>query len=102
MFDREGHRKYLNATERRAFRRAVATEPDMARRAFCLTLFYSGCRISEALELTAERVDLTSKLLVFETLKQRQRGRFRAVLIPDKLVAIFKPMLADASPSERV
>ena len=81
MFDRQGNRKYLNRLERRAFLRVVQREPDALRRAFCLTLFYTGCRISEALNLTAARVDLSGKAVVFETLKRRKRGHFRAVPI---------------------
>lgn len=89
MFDRQGGRKYLNEAERRAFLAAADAEPDPLRRSFCLTLFYTGCRISEALNLTGRRLDLTQKCVVFETLKRRQRGVFRAVPIPDHLVALL-------------
>ncbi len=82
MFDRQGNRKYMNGAERRAFLRTAAKEPDALRRAFCLTLFYTGCRVSEGLKLTAERVDLANRAVVFETLKQRKTGQFRAVPIP--------------------
>ena len=74
----------------------------MACLAFLLTLFYTGCRISEALNLTAERVDLTGKLLVFETLKRRRRGHYRAVPIPDVLVRLLRQLLRDINPSERI
>ena len=102
MFDRRGNRKYLNRLERRAFLDAVKQEPDALRRAFCLTLFYTGCRISEALNLTAERVDLTGKAVVFETLKRRRRGYFRAVPIPDSLVTLLRQMLTNPDPAQRV
>lgn len=94
MFDRKGNRKYLNGAERKAYFRVANDEPDVARRAFYLTLFYSGCRVSEGLNLTAERVDLTGKALVFETLKRRGRGHFRSVPIPDSLTALFGQVLA--------
>jgi integrase/recombinase XerD len=58
-----------------------------------LTLFYTGCRISEALNLTVERIDLTGNAIVFETLKQRERGIFRAVPIPDSLVTLLRQMI---------
>lgn len=89
MFDSLGSRKYLNDAERRAFLRAAEREPDMSRRAFCLTLFYTGCRISEALNLTVERIDRTQKSVVFETLKRRRRGEFRAVPVPDGLITLL-------------
>ena len=102
MFDRQGQRKYLNEAERRAFFQAVKEEPDALRRAFCLTLFYTGCRISEALHLTVERIDLTEKAVIFETLKQRRRGCFRAVPIPDSLVDLFQQLMRDSASSDPV
>jgi integrase/recombinase XerD len=102
MFDRQGHRKYLNGMERRAYLQAIEAEPDTLRRAFCLTLFYTGCRISEALSLTVERIDLAGKAVVFETLKQRGRGVFRSVPIPDTLADLFCQILAGADTSGRV
>ncbi len=47
-------------------------------RTFCLTLAYTGCRISEALELTPERVDLSDKSITFRTLKQRDKIKYRS------------------------
>ena len=88
MFDGRGDRKYLNGAERRAFLKAVNREPDYLRRTFALTLFYTGCRISEALNLSVDRIDTTDGNFVFETLKRRQRGIFRAVPIPDDLATI--------------
>ena len=102
MFDRQGSRKYVNDAERRAFFKASGDETDAARQAFCLTMFYTGCRISEALNLTAGRVDLSEKSLTFETLKRRKRGLFRSVPIPDSLAALFGELLTDASPASRV
>jgi integrase len=51
-------------------------------RTLCLTLVYTGCRISEATALTAGQIDLDAGLLVFESLKKRRRGSFRAVPVP--------------------
>ena len=86
MFDRQGRRKYLNGAERQAYFDVIKGESDEAHRAFGLTLFHTGCRISEALSLTGTGIDLSQKCIVFETLKQRRRGQFRAVPIPDSLV----------------
>ena len=102
MFDRRGSRKYLNNAERRAFLRTVKNEPNTARRAFCLTLFYTGCRISEALNLTAERIDLAGEAIVFETLKRRRRGYFRAVPIPSSLAVQLGEVVNRCDPSSRV
>ena len=102
LFDRKGNRKYLNAAERAAFLRAVKDEPDMELRAFFLTLFYSGCRISEALNITASWIDLTGQAIVFETLKRRRRGLFRSVPIPDSLTSLFRQVLADMDSTTRI
>lgn len=88
MFDRQGGRKYLNWPEREAFRQSVKTEADPANRAFCLTLFYTGCRITEALNLTPGRVDSAENALVFATLKRRA-DHYRSVPIPETLVRLL-------------
>ena len=44
-------------------------------RTFCGTLHATGCRISEALALTARQIDLSGRVVVFESLKKRQRGQ---------------------------
>ena len=102
VFDRQGSRKYLNDAERRAYFKAIGDETDKARQAFCLTLFYTGCRISEALNLTPEGVDLSQKAIVFETLKRRRRGVFRSVPIPESLAELLGKLMADATPATRI
>lgn len=81
LYDREGHRKYLTSGEREAFLKAAEKAPREVR-TFCGTLLYTGCRISEALALTADRVDLTDRRIVFESLKKRTRGIYRPVPVP--------------------
>jgi integrase len=102
VFDQRGKRKYLNGAERRAFFQAVGKEPDALRRAFGLTLYYTGCRISEALNLTVERIDLADRNFVFETLKRRRRGMFRTVPVPDSLVADCGKAIYGLKPSSRL
>jgi hypothetical protein len=62
---------------RRAFV-AVAAKAPREVRTFCGTLHATGCRISEALALTARQIDLSGRVVVFESLKKRRRGVFRA------------------------
>lgn len=85
LFNSTGQRKYLNATEREAFRRVLEKQPRQVR-TFGLVLYYTGCRISEALALTPERIDLSEWTLTFESLKKRQRGIFRSVPVPHSLI----------------
>jgi integrase/recombinase XerD len=45
----------------------------------------TGCLISEALAPTARSVDLSGKAIVFETIKKRRRGVYRAVTVPESM-----------------
>jgi integrase/recombinase XerD len=81
----DGTRKYLTAGERDSFLRE-AERADRPVRTLCMTLAYAGCRLSEALALTANRVDLAAGLLVFESLKKRRTGIFRSVPVPPALL----------------
>ena len=86
LYDCHGHRKYLTATERKAFLEAASTfAPEIE--TFCGVLAHSGCRISEALALTTDRVDLSDGLLIFECLKKRRKGVYRAVPVPPAFLA---------------
>lgn len=80
LFDRSGRRKYLCGNEGRRFL-AAATKLDAESRVFCQLLAYTGCRVSEALSLTPERLDPESCCVIFLTLKRRARC-FRAVPVP--------------------
>lgn len=81
LYDQNGQRKYLTASEREEFLKAAEAAPREVR-TFCGVLAYTGCRISEALALTADRVDLKDGVLVFESLKKRRKGVYRAVPVP--------------------
>lgn len=102
MFDRRGSRKYLNDTERRLYLKAAKAERDDGLRGFCLTLLYTGCRISEALNLTSDRIDVSQQCLVFETLKRRRSGVFRAVPVPESLMALLGRLRSPSDPAARL
>ncbi len=88
VFDGYGNRKYLDQSERRAFLKAAQlAAPDVG--TFCMVLAYTGARISEVLALTPARIDLDASVIVFESLKKRRRGHFRAVPVPRKLLLIL-------------
>ena len=81
LFDSSGQRKYLTPAQRQAFLRVAAVAPDPVS-TFCSTLGFTGCRISEALALTGNRVDRSAGVLLFESLKKRRRGVYRGVPVP--------------------
>jgi len=61
LYDTDGRRLYLNAEERAAFLAAAATAPPKTR-LFAETLHCTGCRLSEALELSQnESISLTTR-----------------------------------------
>jgi integrase/recombinase XerD len=74
LYDSAGRRKYLTPAERQAFFRAAGNAPREVR-TFCETLGHTGCRISEALAVTATRVDISGGVIVLESLKKRRRKR---------------------------
>ncbi len=88
LFDQRGNRKYLIARERLAFVYAASKERE-AVSTFCLTLAFTGARISEVLALTASRIDAADEAIIFETLKQRRKQIFRAVPVPRALIPIL-------------
>ena len=84
LFPTDGSRKYLTLEERATFLEASRRFPRDVE-TFCHVLAYSGCRLAEALALTADRVDLKAHSLTFDTLKKRKRGVYRVVPVPPEL-----------------
>src|SRR4051812_18749909 len=78
LFDAEGRRLSVTEDERRAFIAAAAKAPREVH-TFCGVLHATGCRISEALALTPQQIDPSGRVVVFESLKKRKRGVFRAL-----------------------
>ena len=64
LFDASGQRKYLTSSERDAFEHKALNLEDNEVRTFCLMLLYSGCRISEALDVLVKRIDFASGAVV--------------------------------------
>ena len=81
LCDVRGWRKYLTQHQRDRFLKAARSVPTPVR-TFCEVLAYTGCRLSEALALTPDRVDPGAGVLVFESLKKRRPGVFPAVPVP--------------------
>jgi len=85
LFTGQGERKYLNAAERKRFYNAIPVLKDQSERSFCETIYWTGCRPSEALELEVMRVNVEDGSLIFRTLKKHGDGRdrhFRSVPVP--------------------
>jgi integrase len=89
LFDKDGVRKYLTARERFAFARAAYREGGEVG-TFCLMLAYTGPRVSEALALPRERIDVSNNAVVFRTLKQRGAVIYRAIPVPPKFIMMLR------------
>jgi integrase len=67
-----------------------------------LTVFHTGCRISEALNLLAGQIDGAGNAVVFETLKRRKRGCYRTVPVPEALTRALLDVAARKSADSKV
>ena len=85
LYDWRKRRLYVNAVEREQFLIAAMRAPAEVR-TLCLTLLYTGCRISEALELTPASVQLSDRIITIRSLKKRSKIEMREVPIPSVLV----------------
>ena len=74
LHDPAGRRKYLTANEVAKFLEA-SKEADREVRTFCQCLAFTGCRITEALQLTADRIDLANRVLAADALLADGRAR---------------------------
>ena len=85
LFDTDGNRLYLTRSERDAFLEAakVAERPV---RTLCTVLHFTGCRISEALELNPTRIDFANQAIVFRSLKKRGKVHHRAIPVPSEVL----------------
>lgn len=87
LYAGSGLRKYLTADERRRFLAAANALDRAELRTLCLTLAYTGCRISEALDLRAGHVAVQDGFIAFRTLKRRNGlVMVREVPVPPELL----------------
>lgn len=85
LYSPRGQRLYLDEAERGRFLKALE-QADERTRLLGLVLFYTGCRLSEALELTPEHIRVVEGVTVFRTLKRRRRMIMREVPIPKTII----------------
>ena len=85
IVNEKGERLYFTEEQRKALLSAAAKAPREVR-SFCSVLSYTGCRVSEALALTAKSIDLAAKVIVIESLKKLKVGVHRQVPVPAELL----------------
>ncbi|MHA6721296.1 tyrosine-type recombinase/integrase [Sphingomonas sp. RS6] len=100
IFTNCGNRKYLTSNEIAAFNESTRKFP-LDVRSFCLTIAYTGCRISEALALTAANIDFEAKSLIVKCLKKRGKTVYRGIPLPDALLDLLARLVRQIDEPER-
>ncbi len=86
LYTAAGQRKYLTPAERARFLDAARACPRGDLRTLCLTLAYTGCRISEALALRPGAIESETGFIPIRSLKKRKRKvMIREVPVPADL-----------------
>jgi len=96
LYTKDGRPKYLNQTERQRFI-ACAKRHEQAVRLLCLTLVYSGCRLTEALNLSSDSILEPEQALLIHSLKKRTAICYRQVPVPAELISELS-VFANAQP----
>ena len=89
LFTQQGERKYLSEAELARFYAALDVLENPKDRSLCETLLWTGCRITEALNITAMHVDVAEGYLIIRSLKKRGEKRgttYRPVPVPKEFV----------------
>lgn len=103
LYSCSGQRKYLSADERARFLESAWACPRAELRTLCLTLAWTGCRISEALALTQRCIEPDAGFVAITTLKRR-RHVVREIPIPPALMRELANVhgLSSAGPAARL
>ncbi|WP_019368018.1 tyrosine-type recombinase/integrase [Sphingomonas sp. ATCC 31555] len=92
VFTTGGHRKYLTSKELSCFAETARCAP-LDVQTFCLTIAHTGCRISEALALTADNIDFEAQTLIIKCLKKRGKIVYRAIPLPRGLLDQLRSLI---------
>ena len=98
--DQFNRRKYLTQKERKAFKRH-AKRLSSPGREFCLLLYYTGCRPSEALLTNMTSLDMEQNIVVIRTLKQKGETpaiKKRELPLPGRFMKQLFKLCDDAKP----
>jgi len=80
-----GERLYLNDDERKAFLK-IARKQENDIKYFSLMLYYTGCRLNEALGLTIGHVDFENQSVVIRSLKKKGKIHYRHIPLPENFL----------------
>lgn len=86
LYTPDGERKYLNGEERLEFIQCAQNQENSVR-LLCLVLVMSGCRLSEALNLTQDHILTGENVILIRSLKKRGEICFRHIPVPHHTIA---------------
>lgn len=95
LFDpASGQRLYMDARERELFLNAANEQPSRGHRLFCQVLHWTGARITEALELTGDRINFDRCSITLRTIKKNKLTKqgqvkapvYRQIPVPAELI----------------
>ena len=84
LYSIDGERLYINGSERLRFYK-VAIEAETGKSLLALTVYYTGCRLQEALNLTASDIQAEEGIVAIRSLKKRNQHHVRELPIPKEL-----------------
>lgn len=91
LYTSAGQRKYLTSAERVRFLERTYACPRDDLKSLCLTLAFTGCRISEALELAAGSIECDAGFIAIRSLKKRAGAVvYREVPAPAELFGVLR------------
>lgn len=96
LYSRSGARLYLNKSECNNFADfARHQEPHIAM--LCLCLLYTGCRISEAVNLTNGDIQCEEATIAINSLKKRNKASVREVPVPPIFIQMLEALLINTN-----
>lgn len=85
LVNSNGQRKYLTIEERKRF--IANTESALpTTRTYCLMLAFTGCSLSEALNMKYSDIDFKQKIITIHNFNNNKRLSARSVPLPDSLL----------------
>lgn len=100
LYSKSAERLYLNGSERRTFTHSAATR-DHHTRLLCLFLLQTGCRLTEALNVRSQDVQINEGLVAINSLKKRDKHHVREIPLSEEFAIQLSAILPE-QPDERL
>lgn len=85
LYSKQSERLYLNTAERKRFA-YHASKQETQTKLLCLILLYTGCRITEALNLRICDLQIEDNIIAITSIKKRDKHHVRQIPVPNSLM----------------